>query len=294
MKFLIAVGSKEYSGPTLDVGMRVAKAFNAKATIIYVGEKISAFSTAEVLMAQENLQNWQLDRQGVDVLAWAFNFLGENEYISSETKAEGFNINQLLQTDDDRCAILLEGIKTQEVGLILRNGGIIQQLREEVKRGQFDITIIGGSQKRRMSHDLIQFIDSSIFVVNQIDSPSNYRILLAVNDSPRSRTAVKFGVRVAQAFDIGIDIITIRKRDHFSLNHRRAAKWAGKFMHRFGISFRNIYKVGDPVEIIKAEAGNDHIIIMGDSTKSPFAKYFKGSVPLKVLEDCKCPVLIVK
>ena len=29
MKILIAVGSKEFSGPTLQVGMKVAKAFNA-------------------------------------------------------------------------------------------------------------------------------------------------------------------------------------------------------------------------------------------------------------------------
>ncbi len=30
MKFLIAIGSKDYSGPTLELGMRVAKAINAE------------------------------------------------------------------------------------------------------------------------------------------------------------------------------------------------------------------------------------------------------------------------
>ena len=72
MKFLIAIGSKEYSEPTLELGMRVAKAFKAIVTIVYVSDKISAFSTSEVLMAQENLENWELDRQGVDVLEWAY------------------------------------------------------------------------------------------------------------------------------------------------------------------------------------------------------------------------------
>ncbi len=75
MKFLIAIGSKEYSEPTLELGMRVAKAFNAGVTIVYVGEKISAFSTSEVQLAQENLENWELDRQGVDVLEWAYEYL---------------------------------------------------------------------------------------------------------------------------------------------------------------------------------------------------------------------------
>ena len=44
MKILIAIGSKDFSKPTLKLGMKVAQAFNAKTTIIDVGEKISEFS----------------------------------------------------------------------------------------------------------------------------------------------------------------------------------------------------------------------------------------------------------
>ena len=39
MKILIAVASKEYSGPTLRVGMQIAKALNASTTIVDVAEK---------------------------------------------------------------------------------------------------------------------------------------------------------------------------------------------------------------------------------------------------------------
>ncbi len=46
MKILIAIGSKEFSKPTLNLGMKVAQAFNAKTTIIDVGEKISEFRPA--------------------------------------------------------------------------------------------------------------------------------------------------------------------------------------------------------------------------------------------------------
>ena len=41
MKFLIAVGSQEYSGPTLRVGMEVAAAFYASVTVVKVGPRIS-------------------------------------------------------------------------------------------------------------------------------------------------------------------------------------------------------------------------------------------------------------
>ena len=238
MKFLIAIGSKEYSEPTLELGMRVAKAFNAGVTIVYVGEKISAFSTSEVQLAQENLENWELDRQGVDVLEWAYEYLINHDYITSSGDVKVFTSEKLVQTDDDRCEVYLEGNHTQEVGLILRNGDIIQQLRDEVKRGKFDVTIIGASKKRRMIHDLIQYMDSSIFVVKNYQREKHYKMLLAVNNA--------------------------------RLEH-------GKF-----------------TETMNAIAGDNHIIVMGSSTKSPLAKFFKGSKPLNVCEECNCPALIVK
>jgi nucleotide-binding universal stress UspA family protein len=294
MKFLIAIGSKKYSGPTLEVGMRIANAFNAEVTIVYVGEKIGAFSTSEVLMAQENLQNWKLDRQGVDVLEWAFDFLVQNEYVSPDSSADGFNVEKLVQTDDDRCEVFLEGNRTQEVGLILRNGDIIQQLRDEVNKRAFDVTIIGASKKRSMTHDLIQYIDSSIFIVNNYQPDRQYKMLLAVNDAPNTRKAVKYGVRVAQAFDLFTTAVTVSGTADFSENCKKASAWADKFLRRSGVENKIHLEHGKFVETMSTIAGDNHIIVMGSSTKSPLVKFFKGSKPLKVMENCKCPVLIVK
>ena len=81
MKILIAISSKKYSSQTLDVGMSVAKAFGAKTTIVDVGDKINQFSLKEVGIAQERMESWDLDRTGVDVLDWAFDFLSKNEFI---------------------------------------------------------------------------------------------------------------------------------------------------------------------------------------------------------------------
>ncbi len=294
MKILIAIGSKDYSEPTLQLGMRVAKAFNAAVTIVYVGDRISAFSTSEVLMAQENLENWELDRQGVDVLEWAHKYLAEHDYIKSNNNNEEFTVEKLIQTDDDRCEVYLEGKHTQEVGFILRNGDIIQQLRDEVKRGEFDVTIIGASKKRRMIHDLIQYIDSSIFVVKNYDRNKQYKMLLAVNAAPNTKKAVKYGVRVAQAFDLDTTALTISNSSDFRDDYKSASLWADKFLRRSGIKHETLLKHGKFIETMNTIAGNNHLIIMGASTKSPLAKFFKGSKPLNVSEKCNCPALIVK
>ena len=84
MKILIAIGSKRYSKPTLHLGMKVAQAFNAKTTIIDVGEKISEFSSQLVELAQDQMESWDFDQPGVDVLEWAFNYLSDNSLIDFE------------------------------------------------------------------------------------------------------------------------------------------------------------------------------------------------------------------
>ncbi|MFQ6677103.1 MAG: universal stress protein [Fidelibacterota bacterium] len=294
MKILIAVSSKEYSKSTLQVGMKIAQAFNASTTIVDVGEKISEFSSKVVSMAHDRMESWEFDRPGMDVLEWAFHYLADHSYIKPQSIEAGFPTNTLIKTSANRANVYLKGTFCKNVNLILRNGDIISELRDEVHKGDYDVTIIGGSRKRRMAHDLIQFIDSSIFVVNQIDLNQSYRILLAVDDSRGTNRAVKFGAKVAHSYGIGVDILTVSKREHFGKGYKNAAERAGKFMSRSRIQYQNIFRVGDPVEVIINEAGNDHIIVMGSSTKSPITKFFAGSKPLKVMETCQCPILIVK
>jgi len=294
MKILIAVSSKEYSGPTLSVGMNVSRAFKAPTTIVDVGEKINEFSTKDVGMAQERIESWDFYRPGVDVLEWAFDYLADKEFIERSDIEAGFPKNTLVDIGGNRCEVYLKGTVCDNVNLILRNGDIIAELKDEVQKHHYDVTIIGGSQKRRMAHDLIQYIDSSIFVVNKYDLNKKYKILIAVDDSPNTRKAVKYGTRVSQAFNVPVEMITVSKKDEFGDGYTNAANWAKKILRRSNISFGHQFLVGDPAQVIYEVAGDNHIIVMGSSTQNPLLKFFKGSKPLNVMETCKCPILIVK
>ena len=294
MKILIAISSKEYSGPTLDVGMNIARALKASTTIVDVGQKISEFSAKDVSLTNELMESWDLDRPGVDVLEWAYTYLAENKFIESQTIEAGFPKNLLVESRSNRAEVYLKGSVIKNLNLILRNGDIIEELRDEVHTYNYDLTIIGGSGKRSMAHDLIQYIDSSIFIVNNFNLKQDYRILVAVNDSSGTAKAVKYGVRVAQAFGIDVDLVTISRDDHFGEGYKNASARAAKLMRRSGVAAETLFKVGEPVNTIVEIAGNNHIIIMGASSQSPIAKFFMGSKPLDVIETCDCPVLIVK
>ena len=63
MKILIAISSKEYSGPTLDVGMNIARALNASTTILAVGEKINELIIKDISITNELMDTWNIEKE---------------------------------------------------------------------------------------------------------------------------------------------------------------------------------------------------------------------------------------
>ena len=294
MKILIAIGSKHYSEPTLNLGMKVAEAFNAKTTIIDVGKKVSEFSSQLVELAQDQMESWDFDPPGVDVLEWAFNYLSENSLIDAKQIETGFPKNRLIDDGEDRKLVYLSGTVCEDVNLILRHGEIITELREEVQFGKYDVTIVGKSQKRNMSHDLIQYINSSILVVNEYDDENFNRVLLPVDNFPGSMKAAKYAIRVAMSYDVGIDILNVLDENKSKNEDSSNVSKIIKLIRRSGVDHKYIKEDGDPVEKIIEKSNNDKIIVMRASNMSPIKRYFRGSKPLSVMNSCNVPILIVK
>jgi len=294
MKILIAISSKEYSKPTLQVGMLAAKAYNASVTIAYVGKKISAFGTSDVGLAQESNAKWGIERPGVRVLEWAFNYLAENKYITPEIANAGFQRNTLVDHGKNRLELHLKGNYCEEVDLILRRGDIIPELRNEVAQNGYDITVIGRSKKRRMAHDLVQYIDSSIYVARDLLPFKEFRLLQAVDDSKGTTKALLYGSQVAKAFNMPVDVLTVSKRESFGKGYMGAHKKALKKFEKVGIKPISMLKVGDPVKTILDTATKSHLIVMGVSQLNPIIQFFKGSKPLNVMKKCDSPMMIVK
>lgn len=293
MKVLIAISSKQYSGSTLDVGMKISRVLKSSTTIVDVGDKISEFNSKDINLVNEIMDTWNIDRPGVDVLEWAYNYLVQNKFIKSKSAIEGFPKHMFLG-NDKRAEVLLEGSAKKNLNLILRNGDIIEELRNEVNSYDYDLTIIGGSGRKGMAHDLVQYIDSSIFLVNDFSMNKDYNILLAVNNSISTPKAIKYGVRVSQALSKKVNLLYVSEEKDEKGNDIKAVHRAEKMLRRCGVNFTTHIKEGDPVDTIVESAGHDHIIIMGASTQSPLKKFFIGSKPLNVISRSHCPTIVVK
>lgn len=293
MKFLLAIGSKEFSKPTLKIGSRFAKSFGAALGIVYVGEKPKQVFEDRVLLARDALANWQIYHPGVDVLQWAFKYLRESEFFAETEEGNAFHPENMVE-EKGRFRMVLPAAYGENVSLILREGDIVGELRRECIEDSYALTMIGGSKERRMAHNLIQYIPTSVFVIKNVDISRKYQVLICVDDSEATKRAVKFGATIAENLHMPVVLLTVSKSTRFGPGYRGAARSAGKFLDSQGITYKQEFLTGDPVRTFVDFAGDNHVIVMGASTQSPLKKFFVGSKPIKTLELANSPILVVR
>ena len=293
MKILIAIGGREYSKPTLDLGMKIANSFKSSITIAYVGKKISQFSEKDVSVVHQNLDERELYRPGIRTLEWAYDFLISKEYIQ-EKVANKFDDYLLVDEENSRMKVLLKGQQSDKIDLIMRTGEIIEQLKNEVETNNHDITIIGGGGNTGIHQKLIQFIDSSVFVVKNYSVNKKYKILLPVNDSKGSDMAIETAINFAKSYKLNVEIVSVPEGNKpIDEVENILQKTKEKFSkNRIRTSTKLID--GTPVNSIIDYAKDNSIIILGVSPKNSIMKYFFGSKPLSIAQKCNCPVLITK
>ena len=293
MKILIAIGGREYSKPTLDLGMKIANSFKSSTTIAYVGKKISQFSEKDVSVVHQNLDERELYRPGIRTLEWAYDFLISKEYIQ-EKVANKFDDYLLVDEENSRMKVLLKGQQSDKIDLIMRTGEIIEQLKNEVETNNHDITIIGGGGNTGIHQKLIQFIDISVFVVKNYSVKKKYKILLPVNNSKGSDMAIETAINFAKSYKLNVEIVSVPEGNKPIDEVENILKKTKEKFSKNRIRTSTKLIDGTPVNSIIDYAKDNSIIILGVSPKNSIMKYFFGSKPLSIAQKCNCPVLITK
>ena len=293
MKILIAIGGREFSKPTLDLGMKIANSFKSSTTIAYVGKKISQFSEKDVSVVHQNLDDRELYRPGIRTLEWAYDFLISKKYIE-EKDSNKFDDYLLVDEENSRMKVLLKGQHSDKIDLIMRTGEIIEQLKDEVETNKHDITIIGGGGNKGIHQKLVQFIDSSVFVVKNYSVNKKYKILLPVNDSKGSDMAIETAINFAKSYKLNVEIVSVPEGKKSIEEVEKILKKTKEKFSKNRIKTTAKLIGGSAVNSIVNYAKDDSIVILGVSPKNPIMKYFFGSKPLSIAQKCNCPVLITK
>ena len=289
MKFLLAIKNiDDESKNILEIGCKIAEGFSADLTICYVGKKSKALIEGDVSLARKSLIEWNIYHPGLEVLEWAFNFLKEKGFAE---EAE-FNVENLVE-NNERIHMVLPKTIDYQIHLVLREGELLSELNQEVKQGDFDIVIVGAPRRNRMTHQLAQFLDTSIFFVKNFNPKWNYKILLCVDDSRATKRAIILSTRISNQFSADIKNVTVSKTTFFGKGYRNAHKWAERYLKRMNIPFSSKLLNGNPVNEFVREAGDNHIIILGKSKGNEIMKFLWGSKPIHTAQRANCPVLLV-
>ncbi len=293
MKFLLCIGGGEMSRNTIIEGGKIAAAFNADLSVLYVGEKHATNMASAVNLSRMKLSEWKIELPGVKVLEYAELVLNDQNLLEVDDTGEIVEAHSLKPDINGAYELHAMGKHGQNIRLRLREGDIIDEVIKEVDVGGYDVVIIGASKERRLVHRLIQFVECSLFITKNIKE-IDYRFLFAVDDTEMSRKALLLGARTASFLNAEATLLTVVSKEADIGAGEKSLSKAELILRKVGVSYDKKVLVGDPVKTIINEAGEDHIVVMGSSTSSQLSKFFKATKAIKVVQDGNCPVLIAK
>ncbi len=293
MKFLMCIGGGEASAETIRFGGRIARAFEADISVLYVQPRIPHAVREEVRMAREKLSEWQIELPGVKVLRAAYAILTEEGVLRQVPSANVVRPQALKPGVRGAFELLLPGAQGQSIRLRLREGDIVSEINRELESERNDLVIFGASQQRRILQDLIQFVNCSVLIVK---NPGDfvYEFLLCTDSSPAARKAESFTARLAKLLGYKVTVVSVakfRNREHVAME---GAERASGFLAKAGVSHSVAVRTGRVVEEIYRLATPKTVVIMGASRRSEIRKWLFGSKPTAVLARVPCPVLIIK
>jgi nucleotide-binding universal stress UspA family protein len=293
MKFLMCIGGVDPSAETIRFGGRLAKAFEADISVLYVQPRAPHAVRKEVQLAREKLSEWEIELPGVKVLRAAYQILSEEGVLRPSSRDEAVEFQALKPEVRGAYELELPGGQGQNIKLRIREGDIVEEVNKETESEANDLVIFGASRRRRLLQKLIQFVNSSVLIVKN-PKDVRYELLLCTDSSGPARKAEIFAARLAHFLATRVLILSVAKfknREHVAME---GVERASRLLTKAGVRHSAAVRTGRVVEEIACFSREDTVVIMGASRRSEIWKLAFGSKANRIAERVSCPVLIVK
>lgn len=256
--------------------------------------------------AQSALKNTVVD--AICVIDWTF--------LPEETLFEGF-----INSCKDVAQSILERTKSviEESGLICGEmikhcGAAVESILEQESAG-YDLIVLGSNGKKgiqiwlgSVSKEVLNSSESSVYISKEEREIKN--VLFTTDGSIECRNATQKALELLNLEDKNIYICTVVENpDTLFLEgtldtnwlmeiQRRQEKYAEQSLIEFSTLFKEVKSsevlTGIPAQKIIEYSKNMDLIIMGKKQKTKMQKFLLDSVSKRVVENCKCDVLVIK
>ena len=185
-----------------------------------------------------------------------------------------------------------------------RYGHLIEVLNYEVDEHQQDLVVVGAPRRQGLgrfvsgdrANHLARDLHASVFLVRNGDL--NSRFLVCADGSPSARRLFPLLKQLLPAIRGPVDLMWVRKPD--ATNEETEA--GNECVQRARSWLKSCGKEGDlllregerPEELIREEAGDESVIVMGASLRHDVHHRVRGSVPLQVLAKTESSILLAK
>ena len=133
MKFLLCIGGVEPSVETIRFGARIARAFEADLSVLYVQPRVPHAVRQEMRLAREKLEEWEIELPGVKVLKAAQQILVEEGFVKTGPGGEVVVRHALKPGVRGAYELHVYGIHGENLRFRLREGDIVSEINEEAK-----------------------------------------------------------------------------------------------------------------------------------------------------------------
>jgi nucleotide-binding universal stress UspA family protein len=293
MKFLMCIGGVEPSAETVRFGGRIAKAFEADISVLYVQPKAPHAVRKEIQLAREKLSEWEIELPGVKVLRAAYHILSEEGVLRPSLPDEAAEFRALKPEVRGAYELELPGGQGQNIRLRIREGDVVDEVNKETESEENDLVIFGASRRRQILQKLIQFVNCSVLIVKNPRDLA-YELLLCTDSSAPARKAEIFTARLAHFLNYRVLILSVAKfknREHVAME---GAERASRLLTKAGVLHSVVVRTGSVVEEIGRASREDTVVVMGASRRPEVWKLIFGSKANRIAERVPCPVLIVK
>ncbi|MBF0487128.1 MAG: universal stress protein [Nitrospirae bacterium] len=233
------------------------------------------------------------------VMGFVFENTDGETYLPREVDKMADGVSQYISYVKERAAAL-----NLDCQIILSYGDTPQQsIVEHVQKNQIDLLVIGRRGYKgllkflagEVAADIIGRVTCKVLVVPRGATLEGKTVLVGIDGSKHSESAAKEAVEVAKRLKGNLIVL-------FSIHSEDERKYAryhvdmtAKMSTEGGVDAETLVPTGRSYKMmleVADEKGVD-MIVVGSYGVSGFKKLLKGSATEKLIEQAKCPVLVV-
>ena len=257
-----------------------------------------------VRVARENMLNWGLELPGIKYLKKGRDMLIERGAMGADWKEEAAHVdvegdplgdNKVEYTDKTGKKIILK----LKVAYNIPSG-----ILDQTEVAHYDLIILGASERWRerktktfwdpaVAEKVVRNANCSVLVARHLDASRGH--LLCTDGTEHANDALRRNLYLASHGKAPVSILAVTPDAEGEEAATEGLTQFRKILADRNVEIQETYtRIGDPVENILEVGAKYSVIVLSESVKPPWERFFKGSVSHDVMERAENSILIVR